>query len=413
MKPKPCLLMLAGGLLCLIVAQGWAFGRMAHFDPAGLGLAPAVADAFRQAEVYNRSREWAGLWKWLAGFPAVGLVLLSGGGLAVEYRFGASPWRWPMRVVFLVGYLVWMRAVGFPFAWWAFHQNQAYGLTPLTTAEWLRLNALSSVVPISLFLARQILVYCCMPIWGRRWWWGTPLVLFVLFLVVPEIVSRTRPLDPVETLTPLDDPVLRLALDEVSDRVGMDLDYYVVDQSKRSRRMNMYVTGRLGREYVVLTDTLAVGLEPREAAAVMAHEILHQQRRTATMLNAKAFALVSALLVFGMVHVREGGGAIVAHRRLQVLIWLILAGTAVGVVTRPIGCWMNRREERAADAYALEVTRDPDALEAALLKVAQANLTPYGVPGWAYVLGASHPTTRERLALVRAWDETAVPSPGP
>jgi STE24 endopeptidase len=224
-----------------------------------------------------------------------------------------------------------------------------------------------------------------------------------VFLAVPEMLSRTRPLDPVETLAPLEDPPLRDALDAVSRRAGMTLDYYVVDQSKRSRRMNMYVTGRMGREYVVLTDTLANGLAPAEAAAVMAHELLHQQRRTVTMLRGKALALATTLLVFWLAHRREGGGAVPPHRRLQVLVWLVLSATLVGFVARPIGCRLNRTEERAADAFALELTRDPRAMEGALRKVAQANLTPYDVPRWAYLLGASHPTFRERLAAIHAW----------
>ena len=394
---------LGGLLLCLIVAQVLAFRWEAQFDPAGLELAPEFVESFREAEAYNRSREWAGLWYRLAGLPAVGLVLAGGWALAVGRRYARSRWRWPMRIAFLAGYLVWMRAVGFPFALLAFRQDQAFGITPLSTAEWLRIGALAAIVPVALFFARQVLIYCCMPLLGRRWWWGTPLLLFVIFLVVPEVLSRTRPLDPVETLTPLEDPAMREALDEISGRVGMDLDYYVVDQSKRSRRMNMYVTGRMGREYVVLTDTLAEALTPPEAAAIMAHEILHQHRRTATMLRGKAMALVVAWLIYGLVHRREGTGAIQPDRRLQVLVWLILFASLVGWVYRPVGCWINRAEERAADAYALEVTRDPDALADALLKVSQANLSPYDVPRWAYLLGSSHPTVRERLAEIRAW----------
>jgi Zn-dependent protease with chaperone function len=391
-------------LWVLLAAGEWvAFRQTCTIDLSGVELPAESVARFAQAETFTRVSEWAALCDRLASFPPLLLVLLTGWAVAVERRFGATAWRWPMRIAFIAGYALWADLLSLPHVVLNFGHQKAFDLTPLTGMAYTKLILISMPVPLVLFFCKRFLVFCCMPIFGRAWWVATPCILFLIFSAAPEILSRTRPLDPVETLTPLADPALEAELDVVAHQVGMDLDYYVVDQSKRSTRVNMYVTGRMGREYVVMTDTLVDLLDPRELGVILAHEALHQHWRFRTLLRGKAYGLVFVLCVFWIVHRYEGGGAIAPERRLQVVFILLLVSNALGFVLSPYTYWIHRQEEQAADRYALEITGDGEALHRAILKVSAANLTSYDKPAWAHFFGGTHPRVKDRLALARAW----------
>ncbi len=391
-------------MLVLLAAGAWfALQQTFAIDLTGMNLPPESVERFTLAETYTRSSEWVSLLQRLSSFAIVGIALLTGWAVAVERRFGNSHWRWPMRLAFIAGYAIWADLVSLPYIFYNFGHQKAYGLTPLTGAEWTKLILISMPVPMALFFSKRLLIYCCMPIFGRAWWVATPLFLFAVFGVAPEILSRTRPFDPVETLTALDDPELEADLDVVAKQVGMDLDYYVVDLSKRSTKVNMYVTGRLGREYVVMTDTIIPLLTHQELGAILAHETLHQHWRFRTKVIGKAQGLAVTLLIFWIAHRYEGRGAVAPHRRLQVVFILLLVGSAVNFVRSPFNYWQSRMEERSADRYALEITGDGESLHSAILKVSAANLSSYDKPGWAYFLGATHPNVKDRLAMAREW----------
>ena len=64
---------------------------------------------------------------------------------------------------------------------------------------------------------------------------------------------------------------------------------------------------------------------------------------------------------------------------------------------------------RAFEMLPLDVTRDPEAFEAAHRELATANLSDLDPPRPVYALLFTHPTPPERIAAGRAWARATVP----
>jgi STE24 endopeptidase len=70
------------------------------------------------------------------------------------------------------------------------------------------------------------------------------------------------------------------------------------------------------------------------------------------------------------------------------------------VASLPFTAAFSRRLERRADRFALEMTHDPGAFEAAFRRLATANLSDLDPPRLVYAFLFTHPTPAERLAAV-------------
>jgi len=80
--------------------------------------------------------------------------------------------------------------------------------------------------------------------------------------------------------TPLEEGVLKSAIESFANKVGFKLDkIFVIDGSKRSTKANAYFSGLGAKKRIVLYDTLINDLETDEIVAVLAHEVGHYQKK--------------------------------------------------------------------------------------------------------------------------------------
>jgi STE24 endopeptidase len=73
------------------------------------------------------------------------------------------------------------------------------------------------------------------------------------------------------------------------------------------------------------------------------------------------------------------------------------------LVSTPAANWITRRMEAEADWKALEVTRDPQALEQLMVDFSQTSLGDPDPPRWAQLMFGTHPALADRVAMARAW----------
>src|SRR5207244_8489313 len=114
----------------------------------------------------------------------------------------------------------------------------------------------------------------------------------------------------------------------------------------------------------ILTDVLLAQLPHRELDAVMAHEIAHLKMGHPRKL-ALAFAVVLA-------------PALVALAWVHHLEWIDPAVVAALFVR----LWIGRRFEYAADAAAVKLCGDPEALISGLARMSRINGFPNGWSRW-------------------------------
>lgn len=136
--------------------------------------------------------------------------------------------------------------------------------------------------------------------------------------------------------------------------------------------MNAYASGlRDGQYSVTVTRGLMKALDRDEIECVLAHELTHiLNRDVRTMVIASIFAgvisVVAELIFRGMFHSRGGG-------RSKNAAPLMLIGLAIGVIGYGLAILirmsLSRTREYVADAGAVELTKNPDAMISALRKI--------------------------------------------
>jgi STE24 endopeptidase len=195
----------------------------------------------------------------------------------------------------------------------------------------------------------------------------------------------------------------------------------VADASRRTTKVNAYVSGIGRTRRVVVFDTLvamagsaageagdarpedrcaagaAGAADPAAVEVVVAHELGHRRDGHVAKLTllAMAGAVVAVLVLWAVLGTR------VADPRTLPEALLLLLGLELAALAP--GAWLSRRFERAADRWSLELTEKPEAFGRAHLELARRNLSDLEPPRIVYLLLFSHPTPPERLALGRAW----------
>jgi STE24 endopeptidase len=176
-------------------------------------------------------------------------------------------------------------------------------------------------------------------------------------------------------------------------------DVLVADASRRTTKVNAYVSGIGRTRRVVLFDTLLQAADPAEVQVVVAHELGHRRDGHVAKLTLLAMAgAAAAVAVLWAVL----GTRIAQPRTLPEALLLLLALEATAL---PAGAWLSRRWERDADRCSLDLTEEPAAFARAHVELARRNLSDLEPPRLVYLLLFSHPTPPERLALGRAWRE--------
>jgi STE24 endopeptidase len=215
------------------------------------------------------------------------------------------------------------------------------------------------------------------------------LLSFVAPVVLEPIFNRFRPLA---------DERLAAELRALAERGGVPVrDVLVADASRRTTKVNAYVSG-LGRtRRVVLYDTLLEAADEGELKLVVAHELGHRHERHVVKLTfgGMAGAAIWVVLLWALL-----GSRVASPRELPLVL---LSSVALRVVVAAPVAALFRHWERAADRYSLDLTRDLPSFERTHLNLARKNLGDLAPPRLAYLLLFTHPTAPERLALGRAW----------
>jgi len=138
--------------------------------------------------------------------------------------------------------------------------------------------------------------------------------------------------------------------------------------------LNAYATGLHEGQYsVTVTRGLVNTLTRDELEAVLAHELTHViNKDVRTMVIASIFAgiisVIAELVFRGLIYSRGGGRRDNKNAMPLILIGLAFAaiGFALAIVIRMM---LSRTREYVADAGAVELTKNPDAMISALRKV--------------------------------------------
>ncbi len=347
---------------------------LALFADWALQLAVLVLIAFGPPD------DW--LWEatggpwWARTFELTVLVLI----VSALVRLPLSAWRgW-----------VWERRWGF--------STQSYGAWLGDVAKGLSLGAVLAGLGLTAL------------VWSARiWptWWPVPaalgaaLLALLLSLLAPLLFERLF-----NRFEPLADEELARDLRGLSEQAGVPVrTTLVADASRRTTKHNAYVSGLGPTRRLVIYDTLLRDSPVPELRGVVAHELGHRRyghvaRGTALAMLGAAAAVFALRVVFawdGLVEAAGSDGP--GDPRIVPLALLVLF--VLGIGTLPFETWLSRSWERAADRFAIELTRDPETMQRMHRRLALANLSDLDPPRPVYLLLFTHPTPPERIAAAK------------
>ncbi|BBK44853.1 protease HtpX [Allostella vacuolata] len=201
--------------------------------------------------------------------------------------------------------------------------------------------------------------------------------------------------------------------------------------------LNAYAAGMVPSQHVVVvTRGLVDALEPAEVEAVLAHELSHIRHGDVRLLVVATvfvgiISIAADLIARGGRHIRLGSGSRSSGSRkgsggaaivlVLIAIACILAARLLAVAIRFA---LSRRREFMADAGAVELTRNPDAMISALRRI-EGRSEVAGVPadiramfiddaaepGFLSRLSATHPTIADRVGALVAFAGGRDPGP--
>jgi Zn-dependent protease with chaperone function len=383
--------------------------------PAADPLEAFTEDEIRACVAYAKPRQRWGLAGYGTDLAVLAALALTGPGRAVVRGAAGLAGGWaPGRVVLATVAVLAVRAgVGLPFSLRAFRQDRRAGLATQRLGgflrDWAKGRAVGLVLTV-LPLAGLVL--------AARWrppGWPLPAAAAAVLLVIALALLGPVLIEPLfNRFTPLEDGPLRDRLLALAATMGVPVaDVLVADASRRTTRVNAYVSG-LGRtRRVVVYDTLLAAAGPGspggadEVALVAAHELAHVRHRDVLWgtVGAAAVAAASVLAVVALFELE-------AVRRLlgvtglgdpAAVPGLLLLAALGGLLVAPAASAISRWAEARADWVALEVTRDPATAVAVERRLALENRADLRPNRLLLALFASHPSTMARIAQAWLW----------
>ena len=327
-------------------------------------------------------------------------------GDAVYDALDGWPW-WAAALAFAIVVITASALAGLPIGFFAgFRHEHAWGFSTQPAGGWI-LDRMKGLAVGLVLGAGALLGFVAV---ARTWPVVWPLICVAAAAGVVVVLGFVAPLvlEPLfNRFQPLADRELAADLRALADSAGVPVSRVLVaDASRRTRKLNAYVSG-LGRtRRVVLYDTLLAEADPPELRLVVAHELGHRRARhlvKGTMLTVAA-AGVFVAVAWALLRRPELRSSIGVSRPgdPRVIPFLLLLGSLLGLIGSPIGSAVSRRWERQADAFSLALTRDPDTYVSTHRRLALANLADLDPPRPVYLAWFSHPTAPERIAAARA-----------
>lgn len=303
-----------------------------------------------------------------------------------------------------------------PLEVWMFVRARRAGLLVQGFGDWLGDWLLSAL--LAAFVLALLALLCAWLI-GRsaRAWWALLAVVLVALAVVLQALSPLV-IEPLfADFTPLPPGHARSDVRAVAELSGVHAgEIYEVDSSRRTSTANAYVSGLGATKRVVIYDTLLRDFPARERRAVIAHEFGHA-KESDLWIGLLWFALVAPAALYA---VSRASRALASHGGVEPAspagVALVIAACACAVmISQPAANAFSRAVELRADAFALNVTRDPAAAIALERRLTIQNLGRPEPPMLLQFLLGTHPTPMQRIGMALGYADQASPgssSPG-
>jgi len=276
-------------------------------------------------------------------------------------------------VLFVCAFVAINYLVGLPLdIYGTFVKDKAFGFSTID-AKTYALDQLKAAVLFVVAGGALIALVAWIILSFASWWlWGFGAVFGVVLFINMVYPTLIAPI--FNRFTPLENKELSGSIEALLQKAGLKSSgVFMVDASKRDKRLNAYFGGLGKSKRVVLFDTLVEKLTPSELLAVLGHELGHFKHKD--MLKNIAMSAVMLLVMFGLFGNLPLGLYEALHVSMgphSTMALFLLLSPLVSFVMMPLFGAMSRRNEYAADAYG-SACESKEALRNALTKLADEN----------------------------------------
>jgi STE24 endopeptidase len=366
---------------------------------------------------YHRLRRRAALATAVAGDLV--LLLLAVGGAAVRLREGVQAAAGSLLpagldeastvVLLTLVVVVLLQLIELPFSWYqGFSLEHRYGLSTQTAGHWLKDYVKAGMLAALLAAAGMSVVFFTLRQWSD-WWWIISAATFTVALVATVHLAPVLLLPLFYRVRPLERPELVTRVTALASRARTKVvGVFEWVLSGHTRKANAALAGLGSTRRILLSDTLLADFSDDEIEVVLAHELAHHVHRDLWRLIVAYTVIVTSGFFIADLILR-GAPDRFGYRGLSdpaSIPLLVLLGTIWMTLVLPAVNALSRAQERAADRYALEATRNPDAFVSAMKRLSQQNMAEDEPSPLVRVLFYSHPPIRERIAAARAFTRT-------
>ena len=361
-----------------------------------------------RGEAVSRSRYWALVLRVTVSLGALVLFLFCGAARKLAAASaGLSRYRWVQALAFTLVLLAYSFVMSLPVeAWASYARYRGFGFSNQPFAGWLQ-DYVTGWASTAVFYATGIVIIALlMRKLPRTWFLCAGCVYFVLATI--DTAATPIWIEPLtNTYSPLPDSLLKQDILKMAQTAGVPArDVYTDDASRQSRRLNGHVSGMFGTARITIDDT-AIGSYPAAVKALAAHEMGHYVMRhplkmvlLEALIETLGLAMIAAAMPlllrnFGArwgIHEMAATGAIA-------VFWLLF--TAWGFAADPVTNAYARMQERQADNFALDLSREPLGLAEFMIQDADiGRLVPTKVD---VLLFYDHPSDAERVWHAMQW----------
>ncbi|EAH6643990.1 M48 family metallopeptidase [Campylobacter coli] len=302
------------------------------------------------------------------------------------------------NTLFLLAFLIITSILNLPLSIYeSFVKDKAHGFSNMTLKLFIKDTIKSLILTLIFgFLILYALLFCY-DFFGTFWWLAAFIFAFCVIVII-NVIYPTLIAPIFNKMEKLEDENLLSKINDLMKQCGFNANgVYVIDASKRDKRLNAYFGGLFKSKRVVLFDTLLKALSERELLAVLGHELGHFVHKDIikALING---AITMFLLFFIFAHLPD---FVYQESHLEgvnggVFALLFIFANIFSFIISPLINALSRKNEFAADQHGAKVTSKED-MKNALLVLARENKAFIKTSKIYTFFYLSHPSISDRI----------------
>ncbi|EAK8371859.1 M48 family metallopeptidase [Campylobacter jejuni] len=302
------------------------------------------------------------------------------------------------NTLFLLSFLIITSILNLPLSIYeSFIKDKAHGFSNMTIKLFIKDTVKSLILTLIFgFLILYALLFCY-DFFGTFWWIAAFIFAFCIIVII-NLIYPTLIAPIFNKMEKLDDENLLKKISSLMKQCGFSANgVYVIDASKRDKRLNAYFGGLFKSKRVVLFDTLLKALNERALLAVLGHELGHFVHKDIikALFNG---AITIFLLFFVFANLPE---FVYLESHLEgvnggVFALLFIFANIFSFLISPMLNALSRKNEFAADQHGAKVTSKED-MKNALIALARENKAFIKTSKIYTFFYLSHPSISDRI----------------